>query len=132
MLIKQAKKTNEIMKKLEKEIPRETKEESRRLTQSMSPRKATTMFISRKKELEEVKKNKTLKPEDRKKVMEDNHRWLYGTLAIMREDNIAGYHDDTLIKFRTNNKAERKRNLDEISPQNSNRKSRKNSRSELN
>ena len=122
------KETNEIMKKLEQEASKETKEESKRLTQSMTPRKATMMFISRKKELDEIKQNKTLNIEDRKKVTEDNWRWLYGTLNIMRGENIAGFQEDTLVKFKTKTSGERKRGSEEISPQSTTRKNRKNSR----
>ena len=121
------KETNEMMKKLEKETPQEIKEESKRLTQTMTPRKATMMFVSRKKELNEIKQNKALNPEDRKKVIEDNRRWLYGTLNIMRNESIAGFQQDTSVKFKTKDNGERKRSSEEISPQSSNRKNRKNS-----
>ena len=101
------------------------KDESRRLTEAMEPRKATDTFIHHMRELNEITINKSLNPEDRKKLKIEKHRWIYGSLIIMKKENIAGIYRRKMIRFEEKEKETRKRNSEAFSPQDQNKKNAK-------
>ena len=110
--------TREILEKLEREISDDVKQESSRLTEGMEAWKATEIFTHHMKELSEIRRNKSLNAEDKRKLNLEKHRWIYGTLMIMRNENIAGIHEDKLIRFKTKEEATtyKKRHADAMSP----------------
>ena len=82
----------------------------------MDARKAAEIFNHHIKELVEIKNSKSLSAVDKKKLNKENNRWLYGTLLVMKKQDIAGIHQDKLIRFAPKETSMRKRNAEVRSP----------------
>ena len=112
----------QILEKITAEAGKGIKDESRRLTEKMELKKATETFVHHMRELNEITLNKSLNSEDKTKLKIEKHRWIYGTLIKMRNENIAGMYRGKMIIVEEKEKEARKRNAEEASPLGQNRK----------